>query len=104
MEPDELLKQATAKKKAGDLESAIELLRKAYKEINKSSIVYPVKTFLRLPTYLQEMGRSSCGIFLVLSDLFSRSILDRIIPLGIITGLIGGIFFLYLLASRRGIT
>ncbi len=42
------------------------------------------------------------GIFLVLSDLVSRSILDRIIPLGIITGLIGGVFFLYLLSSRRG--
>jgi hypothetical protein len=58
MEPYELLKQATAKKKAGDLESAIKLLRNAYKEISKSSIAYPVNTFLRLPAYLQEGGKS----------------------------------------------
>ena len=58
MEPNELLKQATAKKKVGDLESAIKLLRDAYKEISKSSIVYPVNTFLRLPAYLQEAGKS----------------------------------------------
>lgn len=58
MEPDELLKQATAKKKAGDLESAIKLLRDAYKEISKSSMGYTVDTFLRLPAYLQERGKS----------------------------------------------
>ena len=58
MEPDELLKQATTKKKAGDLESAIKLLRDAYKEIGKSSIAYPVNTFLRLPAYLQEAEKS----------------------------------------------
>ncbi len=58
MEPDELLKQATAKKKAGDLESAIKLLRDAYKAISKGSIAYPVNTFLRLPAYLQEIGKS----------------------------------------------
>ncbi len=58
MEPEELLKQATAKKRAGDLESAIKLLRNSYKEISKSSIAYPVNTFLRLPAYLQEVGKS----------------------------------------------
>jgi cobalamin transport system permease protein len=39
--------------------------------------------------------------FLILCDLFSRSILDVTIPLGIVTGLIGGAFFLYLLRTRR---
>ena len=57
-DPDTLLKEVTAKKKAGDLENAIKLLRKAYKEINKSSTVYPVDVFLRLPLYLQEAKRN----------------------------------------------
>jgi iron complex transport system permease protein len=39
--------------------------------------------------------------FLILSDLFSRSILEATIPLGIVTGLIGGAFFIYLLRARR---
>ena len=39
--------------------------------------------------------------FLILCDLFSRSVLDVAIPLGIVTGLIGGAFFLYLLRTRR---
>jgi hypothetical protein len=58
-EPDTLLKEATAKRrKAGDLENAIKLLREAYQEINKGSIIYPVYTFLRLPLYLQEAKRN----------------------------------------------
>jgi len=55
---DTLLKEATSKRKIGDLENAIKLLRKAYKEIEKSSIIYPVNTFLRLPLYLQEVKRN----------------------------------------------
>lgn len=43
------------------------------------------------------------GGFLVVCDLFSRSISVAVIPLGMITGLIGGGFFLYLLATRRGV-
>ncbi|MDG6225148.1 MAG: iron chelate uptake ABC transporter family permease subunit [Candidatus Thermoplasmatota archaeon] len=43
------------------------------------------------------------GGFLVLCDILSRSISVAVIPLGMITGLIGGGFFLYLLASRRGV-
>lgn len=57
-DPDALLKEATAKKKAGDLENAIKLLREAYQEINKGSAIYPVDTFLRLPLYLQEAKRN----------------------------------------------
>ena len=39
--------------------------------------------------------------FLVICDLFSRNVLDITIPLGIVTGLIGGAFFIYLLRARR---
>jgi len=57
-DPDALLKEATAKKNAGDLENAIKLLRKAYKEIGKGATIYPINTFLRLPLYLQEAKRN----------------------------------------------
>ncbi len=40
--------------------------------------------------------------FLILCDMFSRTILDQIVPLGIVTGFLGGIFFLYLMGRRRG--
>jgi iron complex transport system permease protein len=40
--------------------------------------------------------------FLILCDMFSRSILDQVIPLGIVTGFLGGIFFLYLMGRRGG--
>jgi len=53
-----LLKEATEKKKSGDLGTAIELLRKAYKEIIKSSTTYSVNTFLRLPLYLQQAKKN----------------------------------------------
>ncbi len=52
-DPSELLKLATQKKKEGDLNEAIEYLKKAYKEIGKSDTGHSVKTFLRLPKYLQ---------------------------------------------------
>jgi len=57
-EPNELLKGATAKKKAGDLESAINVLKMAYKAIEKQGGGYTVEVFLRLPMYLQAAGRS----------------------------------------------
>jgi hypothetical protein len=53
---DELLKVATQKRDAGDINAAIELLRRAYSEIASSHVSYPVSTFLRLPLYLQEAG------------------------------------------------
>ncbi len=39
--------------------------------------------------------------FLVLCDLISRSILSIALPLGMVTGVLGGGFFLYLLAVKR---
>lgn len=55
---DELLKMATQKRDAGDINAAIELLRKAYSRIASDSVSYPVSTFLRLPLYLREAGRT----------------------------------------------
>jgi tetratricopeptide (TPR) repeat protein len=57
-DPGQLLKQATARKQAGDLDRAVELLREAYKQIEQGNIGYPVDTFLRLPLYLQQAGRT----------------------------------------------
>lgn len=54
----QLLKDATAQKKTGDLNGAIATLRTAYAEIAKTKIEYGVETFLRLPMYLQEAGRN----------------------------------------------
>ena len=39
--------------------------------------------------------------FLIFSDLLSRTLIEVVIPLGIITGLAGGLFFIYLLVARR---
>jgi len=52
----ELLKEATQRKNDKDLEGAIACLRGAYKLMAQSSISYPIKTYLRLPLYLQQAG------------------------------------------------
>ena len=54
----DLLKMATEKRDAGDLDEAVELLRKAYAEIGNDYVSYSVSTFLRLPLYLQQTGRN----------------------------------------------
>jgi len=56
-DPSKLLKEATAAKQSGNLDEAISLLRTAYKAISKSDIDYGIKTFLRLPLYMQEANR-----------------------------------------------
>jgi len=53
-----LLKEATVKKKAGDLDGAIESLRKAYAEMKGNGEEWGVRPLLRLPMYLQEAGRN----------------------------------------------
>ena len=58
MEYYELLKEATAKKKTGDLQSAIKLLREAYEISRKEQIELGIKDYLRLPMYLQEAGEN----------------------------------------------
>lgn len=55
---DKLLQEATAKKKSGDMNGAIESLRKAYKEMADGSVEYSIEPYLRLPLYLQEANRS----------------------------------------------
>lgn len=55
---DELLRIATQKRDDGDIDSAIDLLRTAYAQIASGRISYPVSTFLRLPLYLQQAGRT----------------------------------------------
>lgn len=54
----DLLKMATEKRDAGDVDAAIELLRKAYAEIGDDYVSHFVSTFLRLPLYLQKVGRN----------------------------------------------
>lgn len=53
---DRLLKEATAKKKSGNIKGAVETLRASYKILSKHSVFYPIQTYLRLPLYLQEAG------------------------------------------------
>jgi len=58
VDPDELLRRATALKRDGDLDAAIEMLRAAYAEIAKGQTIYTVDTYLRLPMYLQATGKT----------------------------------------------
>lgn len=51
-----LLLDATNKKSAGDVVSAIKCLRQAYKRMPKSPIFYGIEVYLRLPMYLQAAG------------------------------------------------
>ena len=53
-----LLKEATARKKAGDLDGAIESLREAFSQTGEDGGGYGLTALLRLPMYLQEAGRS----------------------------------------------
>jgi hypothetical protein len=50
-----LLKEASQKKRNGNLDGAIEVLKAAYKELESSS--FPIEVYLRLPLYLQESGK-----------------------------------------------
>jgi len=53
-----LLKEATVKKKAGDLDGAIELLKEAFSQTGEDGGGCGTKELLRLPMYLQEAGRN----------------------------------------------
>lgn len=55
---DRLLEEATTKKKSGDINGAIQALRDSYKILNENSMLYSIQTYLRLPLYLQEAGKS----------------------------------------------
>ena len=58
IDPNKLLKEATELKKSGNVDTAIEVLKEAYREIEKSTISYGVEVFLRLPQYLQIANRN----------------------------------------------
>ena len=58
VEADKLLKEATTKKKSGDINGAIKALRDSYKILNENSVLSSIQTYLRLPLYLQEAGNS----------------------------------------------
>lgn len=55
---DDLLKDATIKKKDGDFDNAVNSLKLAFEKIKKTDISYSVETFLRLPLYLQAAKRN----------------------------------------------
>ncbi len=52
-----LLKEATNKKKNGDLDGAIKILRSLYDKLSSNGMMFSIETYLRLPLYLQEAGR-----------------------------------------------
>lgn len=57
-DPNNLLKEATYHKKEGNINKAILVLRKAYKILETTPVQYSVKTYLRLPLYLQQARRT----------------------------------------------
>lgn len=57
--PNILLKEATYYKKKGNINKAILILRKTYKLLEKTPVQYSIKTYLRLPLYLQQAGRTN---------------------------------------------
>lgn len=52
-----LLREATAAKDSGDMDTAIESLEKAVAAMYNSPVSYPIETWLRLPLYLQQAKR-----------------------------------------------
>jgi hypothetical protein len=55
---NKLFREVTEKKDSGNMDEAIELLSKTYKDISKTDLIYPIDTFLRLPLYLQQVKRT----------------------------------------------
>lgn len=58
LKSSKLLREATAKKRSGDLEGAILTLQAAYSESQREGIAHTLSTYLRLPLYFQEAGRA----------------------------------------------
>jgi len=57
LQASETLKVATEPNRDGNLPAAVLVLREAYKKFGNSSVSYGVDTYLRLPSYLQKLGR-----------------------------------------------
>lgn len=74
-DPEELLQLATQKKKEGNLDEAIMHLKDAYKILKRSKEGRDIKTFLRLPKYLQLANRSDeawSEFNRLISDVYSK--------------------------------
>jgi len=57
LQASETLKVATELNLDGNLPAAVLVLKEAYKKIGNSSESYGIDTYLRLPSYLQKIGR-----------------------------------------------
>lgn len=55
---DGWLREAGEHKDANDFDGAIKLLERALEEIKRENVAYQVDAFLRLPSYLQQAGRT----------------------------------------------
>ncbi len=55
---DGWLREAGERKDASDLDGAIKLLERALEEVKRENVLYPVEAFLRLPSYMQQSGRT----------------------------------------------
>ena len=85
-----LNREATALKKEGKIEEAIEKLHEAYAEAEKKKLTLTVKDYLRLPPYLQKANRNDeawawfnkliqacAGDFMSLSEIYDKMRLFR---------------------------
>ncbi|WP_144036951.1 hypothetical protein [Synechococcus sp. MW101C3] len=57
LQASETLKVATELYRDGNVPAAVLVLKEAYKKIENSSVSYGIDTYLRLPSYLQKLGR-----------------------------------------------
>ncbi|MCS5691962.1 hypothetical protein NZK33_08180 [Cyanobium sp. FGCU-6] len=57
LQASETLKIATELHRDGNVPAAVLVLIEAYKKIENSSVSYGIDTYLRLPSYLQKLGR-----------------------------------------------
>lgn len=57
LQASETLKVATELNRDGNVAAAVLVLKEAYKKIGSSSVSYGIDTYLRLPSYLQKLGR-----------------------------------------------
>ncbi len=57
LQASETLKVATELNRDGNVPAAVLVLKEAYKKIGNSSVSYGIDTYLRLPSYLQKLGR-----------------------------------------------
>lgn len=57
LQASETLKVATELNRDGNVPAAVLVLKEAYKKVENSSVSFGIDTYLRLPSYLQKLGR-----------------------------------------------